>query len=119
MATNTPAADADFDWSEITGRAVERLRAPRIEPVPEAIVKQAQRSYDGVPNPADPEKRLHVIEHEFITAEKAEQAAKLLKKAGVHTTPPTTVRVVIDPDGTGNLNLVRWKAGVRPGRKVS
>lgn len=114
MANATP----EFDWSELTGRTVSRLREPKVVPVPESIKRAAQRSYDGVPHPSDPAKLNHILEHEFASEEQAAAAAKLLKKAGAHTEPRTSVRVVIDPQNTGNTRLIRWKAGNRTGAKA-
>lgn len=106
-----------YDWSEITGRAVQRLKARKIVPVPEPIVRQAQRSYDGVTNPENPEELLHVLEHDFRDKDRAAEFAKLMKHAGNHTMPQTTVSVVIDPENVGSLTVVRWRAGEKRGPK--
>lgn len=105
----------EFNWEHVTGSAVERLRAPKITPVPAPIVKLAQQSWDGVKK--DGEVR-HVLRHQFKEGEeaRAEAFAKLMKKAGPHTVPPTSVSVVVDPDENGNTLLVAWKAGARRGR---
>jgi hypothetical protein len=112
-----------FDWAEVTGRTVERLRAPKIVPVPDAIVAAAQRSWDGV---TDGDKTLHVMLHEFPTAEVAKEFARLVKKAGAHTTPRTSVSAVINPDPKGEVfdepttdRHVSWKAGKPRGRQAS
>lgn len=108
----------EFGWDGITGHAVEKLRKPKVAPVPDAIVTQAQRSWDGVEHDG---KTLHVLRHQFKQGEeaKAEAFARLMKKAGAHTTPPTSVSVVVDPDETGNKLLVAWRAGARRGRGAS
>lgn len=105
----------EFDWENVTGTAIERLNKPKITPVPAAIVRQAQRSWDGVD--VNGEKR-HILSHQFAKGEeaRAEAFAKLMKKAGAHTTPVTTVSVSVDPEETGNTLLVAWKAGKRRGR---
>jgi len=98
---------ADYDWAELTGTAVERLRKPRVTPVPEPIIRQALRSYkEGV-----------VLEHKFASVEHAAEFAKLMKKAGAQTEPPMTVQVVIDPEEAGDETVVRWRAGEKRGRK--
>jgi hypothetical protein len=111
-------ADEEFDWSEVNGQAAVRLRAPKIVPVPDAIVAQAQRSWDGVPgkNGDGEDIKLHVLRHRFKSDAKAEAFAKLMKHAGDHTTPLTSVSVVIDPDNDGTKTLVAWRAGNRRGR---
>jgi hypothetical protein len=112
-------AESEFNWEGVTGKAVERLRAPAPPPrPPDSIVALAQKSWDGVDG-KDGEK-MHVLRHQFREdeTEKRDAFMKLLKKAGAHTTPPTSVSVVTDPDRTAppNEHLVAWKAGVRRGR---
>jgi hypothetical protein len=124
----------EYDWSAVNGHAVERLRAPKVTPVPERLVALAQASWDGVPNPNYPAKSdvelLHVLRHQFGTVEAPDEAraqafAKLMTKAGDHTVPETSVTVVIDPDYSSkapdikNPGLVAWKAGTRRGRKTT
>lgn len=113
------AETAGYNWGEVTGRAVRRLKAPKIVPVPEAIVRQAQRSWDGVPDPENEGGKLHVLEHDFKDDAKAAEFAKLMKKAGDHTTPVTSVSAVIDPENDGSKSVVRWKAGARRGARSS
>lgn len=112
--------EAGFDWGSITGQAHTVLRAPKVAPVPPAIIALAQKSYEGVEHP-DHEEKLHVLRHQFESETRAAEFAKLMKKAGEHTTPKTTISVVIDPDyrdgGEKNPSLVAWRAGVRKGRK--
>lgn len=108
-----------FKWEGISGSAVEKLRKPKDPPrPPDAIVALAQRSRDGVDGPDGA--KLHVLRHQFKETEgaKAEAFAKLLKAAGKHTTPPSTVRVAADPDREGNTLLIAWVAGDPPGRKA-
>lgn len=107
------------DWSGITGTAVRRLKAPKIVPVPEPIVRMAQRSYDGIADPENEGEKLHVLEHDFKDEAKAAEFARLVKKAGDHTTPLSSVSAVIDPENDGHKTVVRWKAGARRGHKTS
>lgn len=116
--------EPEFDWGVITGQAVERLRAPKVASVPASIVELAQRSYVGVVNEADPEgARLHVLRHQFDSASRAEQFVKLMRKAGDHTSPRTSVSVVVDPDRigaeAGGDRIVAWRAGERRGKKAA
>lgn len=112
--------ETEFDWSEVSGTAVKRLRAPKVAPVHDTIKALAQKSRDGVADPENPEgERLHVLRHEFKSPEMAAEFAKQIKKAGPHTVPPSTVTPVIDPDNTGNTRLVAWKAGDKRGRAAT
>lgn len=110
------------EWAEIQGEAVTRLRAPKVTPVPASIVKLAQRSYDGIE--VDGETR-HVMRHTFESAERAEAFAKLMRKAGEHTVPLSSVSVAIDPDRTDDDDepvspeTVAWRAGNKRGRKAA
>jgi hypothetical protein len=117
----TVPTEAGFDWSSITATAVERLRAPKVKPIPPHIVALAQASYEGVENPAGGEK-LHVLRYQFDTEARASAFAKLMKRAGEHTTPATSVSVVIDPDfqpgSEENPSLVAWRAGVKRGPRA-
>jgi|SRR5215469_3356063 len=108
-----------YNWEGISGSAVEKLRKPKITPVPEHIVKLAQRSYSGVPDPKHEGKLLHVLRHEFKPGDekRRDEFARLMKKAGPHTKPETSVSVVVDPDNEGNVNLIAWRAGEKRGRK--
>lgn len=113
-----------YNWDEITGQTVERLRATKVEPVDEGIVKQAQRSWDGVPSKKDPSKLLHVLRHEFPDEDTAKFFARKVKKAGAHTKPRTSVSAVINPDPEGefgpptNDRVVAWRAGKPRGPKA-
>jgi hypothetical protein len=98
-----------YDWSEITGRTTERLRAAKVRPCDPAVVKAAQLSYDeGTAR-----------DHQFRSEKEAAAFAAEMKKAGPHTVPQTSVSVVIDPDNTDNTRLVAWKAGARRGKKAA
>lgn len=112
-----------FDWSKVQGHVTERLRTTRVVPVPEHIVKLAQKAYNGVPHPEDPERVIHSLEHEFPTPEIAAQFAKHMKNAGAHTEPLSSVTVVVDPDRKGdepvNPRLVVWRAGKRRGKATA
>lgn len=102
-----------YNWDEISGHAVERLSKPKIRPVPPAIVRQAQRSVD-----ADPAglKNTLVLEHRFSTEDEAAAFCTLMRSAGQHTQPPSSILVRPDPDKEGDPLLVRWQARKRPGR---
>jgi hypothetical protein len=113
--TGAPA----YDWAELSGKAVKRLRAPKVTPVPEPLVAIAQQSWDGVPDPEDAEELLHVLQFTLSSEETAAEFAKLMRKTGEHTKPMTSVTVVIDPEGTGDKNTVSIKAGTRRGRATT
>jgi hypothetical protein len=106
----------EYDWSEINGVTVDRLRAPKTVPVPEPIVKQAQRSVDGDPKEL---KNTLALEHRFETEEKAVQFAKFMKKAGALTKPVATMLVVVDPLHEGDPLRIRWQASKRRGRATA
>lgn len=121
VMTDTPEP---YDFGAFEASVVERLVAQKIQPVPSAIVRHAQRSLDGVPHPKDPSKTMHVLSHEFPTPELAAEFAKHMRHAGNHTNPLSTVSVAIDPDnpdrgGTPvNPCKVAWRAGARKGAKA-
>lgn len=101
-------AEVKYDWSKINGSTADRLRAPKIIPVPAHIVKLAQASYDDG----------EVKKYRFPdgTPEKVvEEFAEHLKNAGLHTEPNTSVQPVIDPENEGDLLRIHWKAGLRRG----
>lgn len=110
----------DFDWGSLTVHAVERLRAPKVPPVPEAIVRLAQQSYEGVTDPRDPAgPKLHVLRHTFDEEERAAKFAGHLRNAGKWTMPKTTTMIVVDPD---NLRTAEGRADwreVNPGIDIS
>jgi hypothetical protein len=122
-------AKVEYDWSDVTGHAVERLRKPKITPVPDKVRELAQASWDGVAakgkdgspkldgegNPV----LLHNLRHRFGSDAEAAAFAKLVKKAGPHTTPRTSVSAVIDPDDTKDLRTVAWRAGQPRGRQAA
>lgn len=114
-----------YDWSGVTGQAVELLKLPKIPDVPEPIVRQAQRSYDGVPLKKDGKQvkdedgndvLTHNLRHTFESEGMAAAFAKHMKNAGHHTTPKTSLTVAIDPLERGDKKTVGWKAGKRRGR---
>lgn len=121
----------EFDFGEMTGSVVARIKEAKVVDVPEPIKRAAQRSLDGVPHPTVAGRVDHILEHEFATEAQAAQAAKYLKLAGPWTTPQSSVRAVIDPysdasdpaDPTkphplaGNKKIIRWKAGGKTGAK--
>ena len=121
---------SEFDWGDLTGQATERLRAPKVPPVPAQIVKLAQDAYDGR-TLMDPQGKpvtddegnpviTHNLRHDFKGDEKrAEAFAKHMKNAGLHTTPLTSLSVVIDPDDDGNKSVVAWRATKRRGRQTA
>jgi len=127
----------NYDWGNLEAKARVSLREPRTAPVPDAIVRQAQRSYEGVAHPQDPDRLMHVLTYEFPTEEHAAAFAAHMKNAGAHTTPATSVTVVIDPDRTKtretrddgttetvlgppvNPRVVAWRASERRGRRPS
>jgi hypothetical protein len=101
----------DFNWDGITAEPTERLKKRKVVPVPASIIKQAQRSYDGVDGK-------HVLHYTFPTEEIAAAFVKHMRNAGEHTTPPTSVSAAIDPDETGDKRHVAWRAGKRRGRNT-
>ena len=132
------------EWDNLNAAFVTTLREQKVEPVPEPIVKLAQRSFDGVTHPDDPNSKLHAMQMEFETEARAAAFAKHMRNAGPHTKPPSSITVVIDPqrgkvakveDGKEVLNesgkpvmvpgpavnprLVAWRAGARRGRAAS
>lgn len=135
---------ANIDWGDLEAEFVTTLHATKVEPVPEAIVKLAQKSLDGAPSPLDPSVTVHAMQREFPTVEMAAAFAKHMKNAGKHTTPVSSLTVVIDParekvavlneDGTEktdpesgrviktwgphvNERLVAWRAGAPRGKR--
>lgn len=123
---------AEYNWDDINGTAVERLRAPKTAPVPAAIVAQAQRSVDGDPASLVKTGAFHFS---FGDHGKGEAFARFMKRAGAHTKPPSSMSVVVGVlEGEGALAYVRklrtdepdpeelavgWKAGKRRGKAVA
>jgi hypothetical protein len=96
----------DEDWGSLEAHYVTTLREVKTEPVPEAIVSLAQKSYDGFTHPKDPALKLHAMELKFETPERAARFAAHMRNAGAHTMPPSSVTVVVDParKKVGKLN---------------
>ena len=88
------------EWDSLNAEFVTTLREQKIEPVPEPIVKLAQKSLDGAVHPGNPELRLHSMQLTFDSEAKAAAFAKHMRNAGAHTSPPSSVTVVIDPERT-------------------
>lgn len=132
------------DWDGLEAQFVTTLREQRVEPVPEPIVKLAQKSLDGITHPQNPEAKLHSMQLTFDTAAKAIAFERHMKNAGLHTTPQSSITVVRDPergkvqqmqDGQPvvndkgkpvmvpgpavNPNKVAWRAGARRGRAAA
>ena len=113
--STTPAPVTQvIDWAGAEPVFADRLRAPKSAAKPsDGAIKMAQRSYDGETHG---DTIVHVLRFRFPTAEIAEAAAGELKRAGTFTVPESSVRVVIDPDNTGDQRMVAWSAGSRRGR---
>ena len=135
-------ASKENEWAGLEAAFVTSLHEKRVEPVPDAIVKLAQLSLDGQPHPNDESLVLHAMQLEFDTPEKAKAFADHMRNAGMHTSPLSSVTVVIDPerekvpqigaDGRQvtndkgkvvmvpgepvNPRKVAWRAGARRGR---
>lgn len=135
------------EWGDLEAQFVTRLRDEKVEPVPAPIVALAQASLNGHPTGEKDsdgnEIRLHAMQREFETAERAAAFAKHMRNAGKHTTPPSSITVLVDPNRekvqarhaeTGQLlvkadgkpdmidgpvvndRLVAWRAGAKRGR---
>jgi hypothetical protein len=112
----------EYDWDALEASTSATLREPKVVPVPDGIVRQAQQAVTGV-TMADGEVR-HTLEYEFPTAEVAAEFAKHMKNAGKLTTPVSTITVLVDPVGVArkaevNPRLVRWQAGARRGKPAA
>lgn len=119
------AENQAMDWTKITGKNVERLRASKVTPVPDHIVALAQASYDqGTNKEFDFAGLIKDADKAVATAA---EFAKHMRNAGNHTTPQTSVSVVIGPedfDADGERikladTVVRWKAGKRRGKAAA
>lgn len=133
------------DWGGLKAEFVTTLKEPVIQPVPDEIVKLAQRSLNGVPHPTDPTQKMHVMRIKFESEARANAFAAHMRNAGLHTTPKSSVLVTIDPDRPRVAKLddngepvlsekgravkvpgapvdptvVQWKSGERRGRAAS
>lgn len=103
----------EFNWDELNGKATERMRKPKTSPVPDTIIRLAQRSVDSDPTLANCKEL--TFDFGSDTA-RAEAFIKLMRKAGAHTKPEATIKVTPDPDGEGKNTLVAWYARKKPGR---
>lgn len=103
----------EFNWDELNGKATERMRKPKTSPVPDSIIRLAQRSVDSDPTLANCKEL--TFDFGSDTA-RAEAFIKLMRKAGAHTKPESTIKVTPDPDGEGHNTLISWYARKRPGR---
>lgn len=119
------AETATMDWSKITGKTVERLRASKVTPVPAHIVSLAQASYaQGANKEVDFALLIKDADKALATAA---EFGKHMRNAGNHTTPPTSVSVVIGPEDTDENGariklpdtVVRYKAGKRRGKAAT
>lgn len=133
----------EYDWSKVEGEAVERLRSPKVAPVPEAVIKLAQKATDTGKG----------YRHKFASPDEAQAFAGFMRRAGDHVTGSLmggsalrSMSVVIDPDSTTEKRefplydedgketgetetrtvrvpadpcVVAWKAGQRRGHKVA
>jgi hypothetical protein len=131
------------EWDDLQAEFVTTLREQRVEPVPEPIVKLAQRSLTGVrTGPDEDNPVMHAMQLTFDSEAKAAAFAKHMRNAGMHTSPVSSITVVVDPergkvpsvtaDGEAVLNgdgkpvmvpgpavnpcKVAWRAGQRRGR---
>ena len=103
----------EFNWDELNGKATERMRKPKTSPVPDTIIRLAQRSVDSDPTLANCKEL--TFDFGSDTA-RAEAFTKLMRKAGAHTKPEATIKVTPDPDGEGKPALIAWYARKKPGR---
>lgn len=135
------------EWDSLEGQFITSLREKAVQPVPEPIIKLAQRSLDGNPAGTDEDGNVilrHAMEHKFESVERATRFANHMRNAGPHTTPESSVTVLQDPhrtkvqatgdNGQPKYNdagkpvmvdgpavdptVVRWRAGAKKGRKV-
>lgn len=87
------------EWDALEAEFVTTLREQRVEPVPDPIVKMAQRSLDGVTKgEGEDAVTLHSMQLTFDSEAKAAAFAKHMRNAGLHTNPVSSVTVVVDPE---------------------
>jgi hypothetical protein len=133
MAENSPV---EYNWDQVDGQAALRLKAVASEHVPAGVVKQAQRSRDGVHYHLEGKPQFnedgsplmtHNLRYKFPDEATAQAFAVLIKKAGKHITPRGSVQAVIDPDRPRGRSVtsepvdptvVAWQAYDTPGRKA-
>lgn len=109
----------DEDWGTVEAGFVEKLREEKTEPVPEPIIKLAQRSRNGQVHPDNPELVKHAMHVTLESEAKAQAFAKHMRNAGAHTTPPSSITVVVDPDrkkiqATTDDGVLRWTDDGKP-----
>lgn len=109
----------DEDWGAYEAGFVEKLRAEKTEPVPEPIIRLAQQSRNGQQHPDNPELVKHAMHVELDTEAKAQAFAKHMRNAGAHTTPPSSITVIVDPDrkkvqATTDEGGLRWTDDGKP-----
>jgi hypothetical protein len=137
----TVAKNETDEWGGLDPAFTVTLKETKVEPVPDAIVKLAQRSLDGEPHPKDDSLIMHAMNITFESPERAEAFAAHMRNAGPHTTPMSSITVVVDPerqkvpqigadgqpvtkDGKTvmvpgepvNPSKVAWRAGTRRGK---
>lgn len=114
MATDVKVANP---FEGITPVFSAKLRQPKKPAKPsDGAIAMAQKSFDGFA-PEGSEEVQHVMTHRFATVEMADTAEDELKRAGAYTTPETTVNTIRDPEGTDDKRILRWRAGLKRGRK--
>ena len=111
-------AENAFNWDRVTGASSERLRGPKLPPMPpQHFIKLAQASYDGDPQEnGDVWHARHFTFPEGTSDEVIGQALTHLKNAGSYTSPMSTVRTYRDET---NPYKIGWEATGRRGRKTS
>jgi hypothetical protein len=86
------------EWGDLEAKFVTTLRSVKTEPVPEEIIKLAQRSLDG--HKLADGSLMHAMQLKFETAERATSFAAHMRNAGAHTRPVSSITVVQDPERT-------------------
>lgn len=110
------------EWEDLdieSARPAERLREQRVQPVPAAIVRLAQKARDGVPHATREGEKVHVLEY-GMPLKRAKEFQRHMKNAGLHVTPVATISCHIEPpdaEGDETPVTVRWRASNRKGAK--
>lgn len=116
--TETPNEWADLDIDSV--RPAERLREQKVQPVPAAIIKLAQRARDGVPHPTREGEKVYTLEYD-MPLKRAKEFQRHMKNAGLHVTPAATISChITPPDAEGDETpvTVRWRASNRKGPRA-